>query len=71
MKKIIASKNANGKVTKELIETVAPYNIGVMIMAKYIDELQKSGAAASKIAAELDGFKAKYGSNQCPTSSPN
>lgn len=64
LRKAEAVKNANGKVTKELIETVAPYNIGVMMMAKYIDELQKSGAAASKIAAELDGFKAKYGSNQ-------
>lgn len=63
LKRAEAEKRANDKVSKGLIDSLAPYNIGMMYMARYLDQMQKNGDAASKIAAALESFKAGYGSN--------
>jgi len=58
-----AEKNANGKASREVVEALAPYNIGVMYMARYIEEIRKGGANQGKIISEIESFKGKYGSN--------
>jgi len=63
LKRADAAAKAKNNPTPELIKTMAPYNIGVMYMAKYLDAKQKKGATKNEIATELETFKSAYATN--------
>lgn len=63
LKRVEAEKNAQNNITPELIETLAPYNIGVTFLAKYIDTKLKNGATINEISTELNRFKTYFEGN--------
>ena len=58
-----AMKDAGGKVTARLIDMVAPYNIGVSMLAVYADSLKRAGKSVKEIQKVMDDFKLSYGGN--------
>lgn len=60
-----ALAESNGKITRKLINVLAPYNMGVVMMAEYADSLRnKAGMSAKEVLMELDKFKESYGGNK-------
>lgn len=58
-----ALKDAGGKVSVGLINMVAPYNMGVSMMAIYADSLKRAGKSVKEIQKVMDDFKLSYGGN--------
>lgn len=60
-----ALSESNGTITRKLINVMAPYNMGVVMMAEYADSLtRKTGMTAKEVLTELDKFKESYGGNR-------
>lgn len=63
MAMVKALKDEGGKVTEKLINMVAPYNMGVSMMAVYADSLRHEGKSEKEIQKIMDDFKLSYGGN--------